>query len=592
MSGINTQSILGISAEHDAGIALLTNGRLSWAANEERYSRIKFQTGWPKQALTKLNEVLKRRGESWPTEIAVASTFHIDNKLGDWQNLDWQYELLERVFSQTGLDRFLWGSERGIGFLKIVGKLQQIVRVRELKLILAEFGVINPHISFVDHHSSHAAAAYYSSGWSDCLVITQDASGDGACSKVFTTQGGTLHEAKVVPFFHSPGHYYEYVTLMFGFKIGREGKVTGLAARGSPDKTFPIFWRECSYDQVNTGYFNHALYRKPEMRRLQKLLAGFSREDIAAGVQKHLEIIMTSFVGDMITKFGAKKKVKLAVSGGIFANVRLNQKIAALPQVSSLWVYPHMGDGGLAAGAAWWVAGQRGEIRPRKLELVYLGDSIIDSFATGPVRRVSRGSLQSGASPQDALAPATRRRILDKLALTVAKLLAQGKVIAVVRGAMEYGPRALGHRSLLVAATDPTVNDWLNKRLKRSEFMPFAPILRKSDVARYFSNWRKVAPSLPFMAVTVDCNDRCRKEAPAIVHVDGTARPQLVDARITPFIDQVLVEYRKLTGLRILINTSFNIHEQPIVRTSEEAIKTFDEGHIDALVLGDNLMLR
>lgn len=601
--------VLGISAEHDGGVALLENGRLTWAANEERYSRVKFQTGWPELALARLDEELNNRGINWPEMIAVASKFHIENNLGHWQEMSPQYEILERIFSVTRLDRLLWGSEWGARTLSYLGRLQQMARQRQISDILARFGQKKPQVIFVDHHAAHAAGAYYSSGWEKCLVITQDASGDGYCSKVFVGEAGKLTQVHAVPFFHSPGHYYEYVTMMFGFKLGREGKVTGLAAYGDPDKTFPVFWRECSYNRWRNSYINHALYRKAELRRLQRLLQGFTREDIAAGVQKHLEVIMTSYITDLISRFGGAKKVRLAVAGGVFANVRLNQKVAQLPGVASLWIYPHMGDGGLAAGAAWWVAGQSSDIKSEKMSNVYLGD---DAPGSGPAMRVSHDSLQfdremKSTSPYQIYRSevethhekpsrmSPKQEIITKynyLAYRVAKLLSRGKVVAIVQGAMEYGPRALGHRSLLVAATDKTVNDWLNRRLKRSEFMPFAPILKKEDVARYFTGWRKAAPSLPFMTVTVDCNDRCKKEAPAIVHVDGTARPQLVDKKITPFIYEILTEYRKLTGLRILINTSYNIHEQPIVRTAEEAMQTFRDGNIDALVINDRLISR
>lgn len=567
--------ILGFSEEHDSGVAIIRGNSILWAANEERYSRIKFHRGIPALSLKEAIAWCRNQGFEIPSRIAVASIFHVSAGLGDWTHLSPRYEFAERVFSATHLDRLLWGSALGPGILKVLAPIQGLERKARIRKLLSSNGINPREITFVDHHTAHAAAAYYTSGFENCLVITQDASGDGYCSKVFVGRNGKLEEKHAVPFFHSPGHYYEYVTLLFGFKIGREGKVTGLAARGNPDSTYPIFESQMSYDSISDRYINHGLYRKPEMRRLAELLKGFSREDIAAGVQKHLETMMTQYVGDMIRKHWGTKPVRLAVVGGVFANVKLNQRIAALASVSSLFVYPHMGDGGLAAGAALYVEGLQDRIKPKRIVHVYLGDKPTDNVPS---------SLRSYKKNVTWSKP---RNIHEK----IATYLSEGKVVAVVRGNMEYGPRALGHRTLLSQATDPDVNDWLNKRLKRSEFMPFAPILRSEDVGTYFDNWKKVEPSLPYMTVTVSCNKRCRKEAPAIVHVDGTARPQLVYEQTEPFIYKVLTAYFRKTGLRILINTSYNIHEQPIVRTAKEAIETFLEGHIDVLVLDDYVIL-
>lgn len=564
--------ILGLAEEHDAGVALVSRGKLVWAANEERYSRKKFQTGTPVLALGKLAGLLKREGKPWPTQIAIGSSFHVDTNIGDFFQLPPFYEFIEKFMSATQLDRWLWGSEAGALILKILAPIQQLRRRRQLARALSAVGITNPKFHFIDHHLAHAAGAYYTSGWDKCLVVTFDASGDGYCSKIFRGANGRLAELEKVPFYHSPGYYYGYVTQILGFKLGREGKVTGLAASGNPDKTFPIFWQEMRY--VNGELINYGKFRKAEIRRLTEKLAGFSREDVSAGIQKHLELTVLSFLRDRLKKYARGHPVKLAVAGGIFANVRLNQKVAALPGVASLWVYPHMGDGGLAAGAALALSGQRG-LASGKLPHVYLGDRIEEAEIKQAFKKHAGEISLSRPS---------------KLAEKIASLLFQGKVVAVVRGAMEYGPRALGHRTLLYQATDPSVNDWLNKRLRRSEFMPFAPILLAPDLSKYFTHWQKVLPSLPYMTVTVDCNRRCRREAPAIVHVDGTARPQIVRKETEPLIYEVLQAYRRLTGRRVLINTSYNIHEEPIVRTPEDAVKTFLDGHLDYLVLDNYLV--
>lgn len=566
--------ILGISEEHDAGIAYLEEGKLVWAANEERYTRKKFQRGIPIQALTTLKQELLRQQKPLPHTVVIGSRFHVSEGLGEWLHLDPTYDLLERIVSMLKLDKYIFGTWLGPAIINSLGSMNLAERERKIRRAFAELHWPVKTLRFYDHHLSHAFGAYIFGKKNPCVVVTQDASGDGLCSTAWIGKNGVLHSITTRPFFHSPGHYYEYVTLLFGFKIGREGKVTGLAAQGDPTYTFPIFLKEFSYDTQKKIYRNHGKYRRAEMQRLKILLSPFCREDIAAGIQKHLEYIMTCYIKDLIEISHLPTPVDVVVSGGVFANVKLNQVIGQLKEVKSLAVYPHMGDGGLAAGAA-FLYGSSKNIPVMMADDVYLGD-VPEELAT--VQKKYRKSL-----------------IFTKpmsLARETAHLLSKGKVVAVVRGRMEYGPRALGHRSLLSQATDPSVNDWLNKRLKRSEFMPFAPILKAQYLKKYFTNWEKVEACLPYMTVTVNCTDLCKREAPAIVHVDGTARPQVVTKISEPFIFDVLGEYEKKTKLRILINTSYNIHEQPIVRTSEEALKTFEEGNIDALVLNDWLVTR
>jgi len=164
-------------------------------------------------------------------------------------------------------------------------------------------------------------------------------------------------------------------------------------------------------------------------------------------------------------------------------------------------------------------------------------------------------------------------------------MLAAGKCVAWCRGPMEYGPRALCHRSILYQATDPTVNDWLNKRLNRSEFMPFAPILLEEKLKDYFVDYEKCLYPLEFMTTTLYANERCRKEAPAIVHVDNTARPQIIRKHPQPEMHRMLVEYERLSRLNILINTSYNMHEEPIVCSAEDCVDAFLQSQLDALFM-------
>jgi carbamoyltransferase len=435
-------------------------------------------------------------------------------------------------------------------------------------------GEIVPH----DHHYCHAASAYHTSGWDRCAVVTMDAAGDAYCSRIYAARGGRLTPVQQVPFYHSIASYYGYATHLCGFREGHhEGKVTGLAAYGKPDKTAEVFTRLIAYDPGRFHHINRGGYMMRAVGRLRRGLAGAPREDIAAGAQRHLEEQVVPYIRDAVRRTG---EGNVAVAGGLFANVKLNQRIREIPEVTGVWIHPHMGDGGLAVGAAlalWADRAQAPPDRGARWPDVYLGPT----WSAAEVERIL------------AETPGVRWRRVPDPEHEVARLLAAGKVVARCAGRMEYGPRALGNRSILYQATDPTVNDWLNKRLRRTEFMPFAPILLAEDAPAYLKDVdARSAYAAEFMTITYAVTDRCRQEAPAVVHVDGTARPQVVTATSNPQVRRILEHYKGLTGLAVVINTSFNMHEEPIVCSPQDALRAFREGRLEVLALEDYLVER
>jgi carbamoyltransferase len=268
----------------------------------------------------------------------------------------------------------------------------------------------------------------------------------------------------------------------------------------------------------------------------------------------------------------------LALAGGVFANVKLNQRIHQLDGVRSLFIHPGMGDEGLAVGAALAVNAALGkdagsQIGSSRLADVYFGPGSDD-------REIKRAAEKEklDAEPMQEIEP------------RIAALLAQGFVVARFNGRMEYGPRALGNRSILYQATDPTVNDWLNRRLQRTEFMPFAPVTLEEFADQCYVNLDGARDAARFMTITFDCTDWMKKHCPAVVHVDGTARPQIIDKQANPSYHRIVEEYRTLTGLPTLINTSFNMHEEPIVCTPADALRAFLEWHLDYLAMGNYLL--
>ena len=533
-----------------------------------RYNRRKLATCFPAESI---REAFQTSGLK-PHEVdlvALASYIHIPEYVWDWEPHPGFYETVLSILQSTRLDRWFFGTDLGIRLVLAAHvSMFLLPRMFQTRRRLAELGV-NAPIKVVDHHIGHLASAYYTSGWDRAIALTVDASGDGLCSRVALCEGARMRPVNRVPFYHSPGLYYSYINKILGFKPGREGKVTGLAARGDPNRTIDFFRSQIRYEPGRFRFHNYGRYREPQIAFLTEKLKGLSREDVSAGVQKSLEETVCDFVKDAYAKLGIGR-AKICLAGGVFANVRLNQEIAKIPQVDEMFIHPHMGDGGLAAGSALHVhaRAEPETSRPRRLDHVYFGPGMTESSIQAALER-----------------HALSYRVVDAPELEAARMLAAGKCVAWCRGPMEYGPRALCHRSILYQATDPTVNDWLNKRLNRSEFMPFAPILLEEKLKDYFVDYEKCLYPLEFMTTTLYANERCRKEAPAIVHVDNTARPQIIRKHPQPEMHRMLVEYERLSRLNILINTSYNMHEEPIVCSAEDCVDAFLQSQLDALFM-------
>lgn len=567
-------TVLGISTGHDSGAAVVVDGKIVAAVNEERMNRAKMFWGFPELSIV---ECLRIAGiEPKAVEfVAVAGTSSTRAK-----PLEFGYESVGffRTFfatmSKTPLTGILMGTELGT---KTTRKFFQSSIFRGSKALrerLNEMGLTAP-LDFVDHHLCHAASAYYTSGWDRCTTLTLDGSGDGYCSRVYDCENQGMKEINSIPAYHSPGFYYCYVTHLLGFTALRhEGKVTGLAAFGDPEKTSEIFSRRIRYADDKFSFVNKGGWLQGEMSVLEKQLKPFSREDIAAGIQKHFEDIIVQYA---IQAVKHSKSRKMALAGGVFANVKLNQEMLVRAELEDIYIYPNMGDGGLAAGAALDVGmkktGNNGDV-PGRLNDVYLGSEYSDT------------QIEQSLGKSDV----TYKRY-DNVEAEIGRLLADGKIVARFNGRMEYGPRALGNRSILYHVKDRSVNTWLNKQLNRTEFMPFAPVILKEDAGEYLKNFDGSKDyAAQFMTITYDVTPKCADLAPAITHVDGTARPQIITEESNKSYYHILKEYKKLTGLPILVNTSFNMHEEPIVRTPDEAITAFQQSKLDYLAIGNYIV--
>ncbi len=556
--------IVGLSpCAHESAVGILVDGKLVAAAAEERFTRVKNQGGFPHESL---RFCLKQAGID-PKEVDhvayAALPFHRERArdlVGFGRNVMF-------VAGSTDAARrklaHLANYARNLVFASDWTGVERKI-VRELQPY--ELG---QKLVFVDHHKAHCAAAYYTSGFDRCLVVSLDGYGSGQAGSFWLGEGGKLRLLSPIPYPHSLGTFYRRVTQALGFKPNRhEGKIVGLAAFGDPSRLYAEVADR--FDLTHADYFRYKSGQDPYFER--RLAAEHSREDVAAAYQRVLEDVATNYIARWVKRMGVSH---IACAGGVFANVKMNQRVMEIPGVEGVFVFPAMGDGGAGVGAAYALQAELGGCVPERLAHVYLGPSYSE--------RDMELALQS--SGLDFKRPAN-------LTASVVDHLEADRVVARFDGAMEFGPRALGNRSILYPARDPSVNKWLNDRLKRTEFMPFAPISLAERAEDLYANVSKMRHTAEFMTVTTDCTPEMRSASPAAVHVDGTARPQLVTEAANPGVYALLREYGRRTGIPTLINTSYNMHEEPIVCSPNDAIRAFQDGGLEVLALGPFLVER
>lgn len=556
---VPAHSILGLSYSgmHDSSIAIASpSGEIIFAVSLERISRVKQDGRYPQALLDqvpwdKIDKIALSVEQEYHCEIDAQSTHH-PLPLA-------QYNAIDRAHQ----DAFY----------------------QHLK-------TLNKEISFVPHHLSHAASAFWLSDFESALCFVYD--GGMANEEWFGGLFDASRANNIMPIdrfgahrYANVTHVYTAVTAVLGFSpLKHEGKITGLAAYGKDNPHCDsvlkrwlheprmldglLHWNNM-YSAVDVPKLT-ASVRKIEL--LKQDLVGVSREDLAFAVQKLAEQHVLEILKHWQSTTGQELN-NICLSGGLFANVKINQRISELG-FKNLFVSPPMADDGTALGAALHVASQGDEFTPKRVDHVFLG----------PVS--SEQEIE-----QLLISKHIKTLVLDEslsAADTVAKLLDDGAIIAVYQGKSEFGPRALGNRSILANADNADINRSLNEKLHRTEFMPFAPMCLKNDAHLYFHNVDKVEHSAQFMTVTLDCTEVMQKLCPAVVHCDNTARPQLVTQETNPFIYDVLSAYKALNGKPAIVNTSFNVHEEPIVCSAEDALKGFFESGLDYLYLAGHII--
>ncbi len=516
--------ILGICDGHDAGAAIVKDGVVIAAASEERFTRVKHQRGIPKNAI---NELLRCTGLSF----------------GD------------------------------VDYIAIGGVFRRFTRASQLEKYLLKLFPGIPQI-YVDHHLAHAASAYRTCGWSDALVVTIDAAGDGLSATVSLGRRGEIIPLYQSNAYNSVGDFFANITELLGFRpMADEAKVACMAAHGDPSKCYGIVSEFIDLDVKSLSFRNKLGAVGAEAVKLMKeKLKEVSSFDIAAAAQKRLEELVLNLLKKVLEEVDVKK---IVFAGGIAANVHLNMRIRE--EISKdLYVFPHMGDGGLCVGAALEVWARMRLIdgkdtKPRPLEHVYLGPEYDDEGIKEALRKYRMED---------------KAEYYDDINEAIADLLLKGYIVGRFSGRMEFGPRALGNRSVLSLPSEKKLVGELNKRKRRPWWQPFAPTILYERVNEYLVD----ACYAPFMTIAFRVTEKALEEIPAVVHVDRTTRPQTIKRGECQEYRRIIEIIEKETGMGAILNTSMNIHGEPIVCSPLDAIKTFKEGLMDCLAIGKYLL--
>lgn len=557
--------ILGIANDETASTCVVKDAKLIAAASEERFTRVKMDNSWPQQSI------------DYCLETAGISLDEIDIIAYGWSaGFNAESQLL------SYFDRIVHEAQNNPNGLSIFRERieTEIEQDREKRNEFWDFvdeNNLRERAVAYDHHECHAYSAYSCSPFDESLVVTSDGRGDFMSVTVsYMTPDKTefLYRGSSSD---SLGFFYGRITGLLGYRPHRhEGKVTGLAAHGNPEILLPKMKEMIDVKGGKVYGKSGRLYRPFYTNysdELEELINNHTPEDVAAAAQVHLEDCITRLVTHWVEKSNASY---VCMSGGVFANVRANQCILEIPGVKNVFVQPQMGDGGLCVGAAAEYLYKNG-VPKVEMDDVYLGPDYSD--------REIKAALESASNVIEYSKP-------DDTTDESVKALDNNEVIGLYNGRMEFGPRALCNRSIIYHCKDISVNDWLNERMDRTEFMPFAPVTLEELAPKCYLGWEKDHIASKYMTITYNCTDEMTENCPATVHIDGTARPQIITEKYNPKMYRMLKAWYDRTGGLSLINTSFNRHEEPIVNRPEEAVEALTSGMVDLLVIGNYIARR
>lgn len=569
------ETILGVSTTHDSGSTLVQDGEIVAAVNEERFNRTKHYGYLPLESIRYCLDTAGVTTADLDTVAVPSEVLRADARL----LLDTDIDTTN--VSQSSLSLFKKLTRESVETIRHAS--ERSTRIPDYARTVSFSDTTN--VSLVNHHEAHAATAYYCCGHDDALVVTLDGLGDRLSGTVWHGHDGRLENHKQWNRTGSLGWFFGIVTQALGWWIGNgEGKTMGLASYADPDpgakdalgKILPEydngdladgynFSQSASWEVHDTHHWSF----EEEADYVTGIIEEHGREETAAAAQELLEEQVVDIIGSWLDRTGADV---LATAGGVFLNVQVNQRILETFDLDDYFIFPNAGDGGLPTGAA-LSAYRHGadDYRPFNLTDPYFGLDVTNS-----VPEVFEDRLLEYSRPDD---------IVERCA----DLLADGNIVAWCQGRMEYGPRALGNRSILIDPTQDDSMDRVNKRVKfRDSWRPFAPSIKEEAVEEYL-----VDPTYdPFMITSYAVREDRQDEIPAVTHVDGTTRPQIVRQSVNERYWRLIDAFGDRTGTPILLNTSYNLSGDPIVCTPEDAIETFYNCGLDALAVGDYLLTK
>ncbi|MBV9216836.1 MAG: carbamoyltransferase [Acidobacteria bacterium] len=565
--------ILGLTTLGDSAAALIKDGVLIAAVEEERFSRVKHHSGFPYRAI---QFCLDQAG------IGLEEVDHVGHYWKPWILRHKALQAAKSAFMGRGM--FKARVDRGVSQVSqsYLGMFKHPRRLRE------HFGPSDFKFHFIEHHQAHAASAFFVSPFESAAILTWDGTGEDTTTLFSRGTNNRIKVLKRIKLPHSLGQFYSAVTNYIGFDMfaGDEWKVMGLAAYGKPK--FADFFREKVLTTNGHGDFkfnirilDHHLAKHYEFPDAIIKELGPGRErgedlnehhwDIASSAQKVLEETALHLVGEIKKLTGEDD---LCMAGGVAFNSVMNGRIFHESPFKRFFVQPAAGDAGCSVGAAFYVWNQLlGMPRTFVMDHAYWGPGFSNDQC--------RASLDASGLDYETLED-------DALLPVVAKLIADGAVVGWFNGRMELGPRALGARSFLADPRRKDMREILNQKVKLREwFRPLAPSMLEEHGRDIFG----VDHHDPFMITVIAVSEEYKDRIPAVVHVDGTARPQMVSKEVNPRYWGVINEFKKLTGVPCVLNTSFNVQE-PIVCSPDDAISTFKRSNFDAMVLENNLVRR
>ena len=583
--------VLGISAfYHDSAAALVEDGHIVAAAQEERFTRKKHDSSFPKSAIAYCLQEVGAKLDELDHVVFYDKPFLKFERL-----LETYIALAPRGFRSFSMAMPLWLKEK---------LFQKNLLKRELRQFSESFDI--DRLLFCEHHLSHAASAFYPSPYEDAIVLTMDGVGEWATTSAAIGSGKNLEVFQEIHFPHSLGLLYSAFTYYTGFKVNSgEYKLMGLAPYGEPKykklildnlidlKADGSFRLDLSYFDYCTGLTMtnkrfSMLFGQPK-RGPDQLLAQFHM-DVAASIQAVLDEAVLRLTRSLAKKTGAKN---LCLAGGVALNCVANGKVLRDRAFENIWIQPAAGDAGGAVGAA-LAAVHMFKGQPREING---GDGMFGSFL-GP--SFSQPEIERRLGALGAHFTVLNE---DEMIETTAQALACEEAVGWFQGRMEFGPRALGARSILADPRSATMQRNLNLKVKyRESFRPFAPSVLREDA----SEWFELDSDSPYMLIVADVREErlrtmtaeeqalfgieklniVRSEIPAVTHVDYSARVQTVQANTNPLFHRLLTRFKEKTGCPVLVNTSFNVRGEPIVCTPEDAFRCFMGNELDLLVAG------